>query len=213
MLYFYDKKGTKIGPIHIESLKKLIETKKINPDTIITNEKGKKWKAREMPELKFNELEFFTINILRKMVPHHKKRTENNTSIENKTQTYNNIVNKIPEQNTNAPKQTQVTEHLTINDKIHDITYNSLSYKYIYRTKIICNVLSIFFLYGGITGTLISFLLLIQYTNYSYLILVAGLFVTVFLWHITGLYSDLLTWKINIANDLNKIKSRSIQDE
>jgi hypothetical protein len=213
MLYFYDKKGTKIGPIHIESLKKLTETKKIYPDTIITNEKGKKWEAREMPELKFNELEFFTINTLRKMVPHNKKHIDNNTSIKNKNKIYDNIVNEKPEQNTNNPKQTRVTEHLIMNNKIHNVTHDSLSYKYIYRTQIICNFLSVFFLYGGITGTLISFLLLMQYTNYSYLILITGLFAAVFLWHITGLYSDLLTWKINIANDLNKIKSRSIQDE
>jgi hypothetical protein len=82
MLYYYDKKGTKIGPIHIESLKKFAETKKINPETIITNEKGKEWTAREMPELKFNELEFFTVKVLRKMARTKKRRyySENDNS-------------------------------------------------------------------------------------------------------------------------------------
>jgi hypothetical protein len=94
MLYYYEKNGTQIGPIHIDALKKLAEKKRITPETIITNEKGKKWKADDMPELKFDHFEFFIINTLRKMAKRTKRRTEDGTPPIYKK--INNDINETP---------------------------------------------------------------------------------------------------------------------
>jgi cytochrome c biogenesis protein CcdA len=119
----------------------------------------------------------------------------------------NNIETPINEKNytvTNKiSEQIQKTKHELLNNNNNN---NNTKFLFIHRTKTICYFLSNFFLYGGIVGTLISFLVLLQYTNYSYLILVAGIITSLLLWHVTGLYSDLLEWKINIADDLKQIK-------
>jgi hypothetical protein len=141
MLYYYDKQGNKIGPTDIETLKKLAESKKINPETIITNKKGKKWKASEMSELKFNKLEFFIINTLRKMAKPPKRFVDDKTllekyanhetklSIETKTSNETKTPNeaKIPIKKNTYQKNKTIIENKTKIKIRHDIDLNRIA--------------------------------------------------------------------------------------
>jgi hypothetical protein len=129
MLYFYNKKGAKIGPIHIESLKKLAESKKINPETIITDGKGKTWEAREMPELKFNEFDFFVVKTLGKLAKKRKRPVDDKTLLEKYATLKTNIPteNKTPNENKNISKNKTLIENKTKLKIRHKINWEKIA--------------------------------------------------------------------------------------
>jgi hypothetical protein len=203
--YYFDNYGHKIGPINSTALKQLAANGTISPETRITNDKGDESIAGKISGLIFRAPEYFTAeeifnpnNIDLNSIPPQPPLPPNNNSKTNFATNF--LLNLIPK----YPKS---------NNKKYSIQIEKRQpYRRIQATITMCNVLSNFSLYGGITITIILFFIFIQYTYTALLIPLLGFIISYFFWVIFGLRSDLLRWKIDIAADLYEEKSRSIHD-